>query len=221
MGNALQQAGAHAAGLVSDTQTDGPDSLPPPSLRETDMKAITVETMVQTSMQDIQAKEVPGLQSVYDEMVECIWSRDARPVWPKWDTSSTNPTTVASIYETFEQTIIKSLASDTMQLLQRAIPKAFEKTFSWIFQDVPPCSLEEGEKTEWPNFPAWLRAKDVEEPYWVTGKPGSGKSTLMVSPCTTPPSRNICIYGQGTPRCLSQATTPGSPGLICKGRAKG
>jgi hypothetical protein len=65
-----------------------------------------------------------------------------------------NPTTVASIYETFEQTIIKSLAFDTMQLRQRAIPKAFEKTFSWIFQDAPPCSLEEGEKIEWPNFPS-------------------------------------------------------------------
>jgi hypothetical protein len=51
------------------------------------------------------------------------------------------------------------------------IAKAHRDSFSWVFRD-PDLSTR-----PWDSFHDWLkRGKGV---YWVTGKPGSGKSTLM------------------------------------------
>ena len=48
------------------------------------------------------------------------------------------------------------------------ISDAYEKTFTWIFKD---------DRSLWVNFVDWLRTD--ASIYWITGKPGSGKSTLM------------------------------------------
>ncbi|OQU98830.1 NACHT domain-containing protein isoform 3 [Cladophialophora immunda] len=54
------------------------------------------------------------------------------------------------------------------------IPPAHERTFSWIFSD-----HDHGLSNHVP-FRAWLEgASAVKTVYWVSGKPGSGKSTLM------------------------------------------
>ena len=53
------------------------------------------------------------------------------------------------------------------------IPQAYEKTFTWIFQD----------RTDFKaDFVTWLESGS--QVYWITGKPGSGKSTLMKYICT-------------------------------------
>jgi len=44
-------------------------------------------------------------------------------------------------------------------------------TFEWIYRD------PEVESEPWSNYVKWLGS--VEDIYWITGKPGSGKSTLM------------------------------------------
>lgn len=54
------------------------------------------------------------------------------------------------------------------------IAKAFTKTFEWIFQDP---ERQNKDHEPWSNFREWLRS-DFEL-YWITGKAGSGKSTLM------------------------------------------
>ncbi|KAE9967938.1 hypothetical protein BLS_006107 [Venturia inaequalis] len=54
------------------------------------------------------------------------------------------------------------------------IAKAFTKTFEWIFQE--PERLGNDEEP-WSNFREWLSSDS--ELYWITGKAGSGKSTLM------------------------------------------
>lgn len=49
--------------------------------------------------------------------------------------------------------------------------------FSWGFQEQPKGPGEQHEP--FPNeFPAWLE-NDSKSPFWITGKPGSGKSSLM------------------------------------------
>ncbi|KAL8822625.1 MAG: hypothetical protein Q9191_006642 [Dirinaria sp. TL-2023a] len=55
------------------------------------------------------------------------------------------------------------------------IAVAFEKTFQWIFEDQSP------QGKPWSNFKEWL--KSDAELYWITGKAGSGKSTLMKFIC--------------------------------------
>ncbi|KAI0003501.1 hypothetical protein F4779DRAFT_634583 [Xylariaceae sp. FL0662B] len=71
--------------------------------------------------------------------------------------------------------ILNSLTFQTLTHRQDAIPSAYEKTFRWVFDD--PQTDKQGNAI-WSNFPVWLRGGS-EAIYWVTGKPGSGKSTLM------------------------------------------
>ncbi|TKA64614.1 hypothetical protein B0A55_10050 [Friedmanniomyces simplex] len=46
------------------------------------------------------------------------------------------------------------------------------KTFDWIFKTNSARTL-----IDWPSFPEWLERDS--DPYWITGKAGSGKSTIM------------------------------------------
>lgn len=51
------------------------------------------------------------------------------------------------------------------------IPEAHEETFKWVFND------SEDESADWSNLREWLESD--EQIYWLSGKAGSGKSTLM------------------------------------------
>ncbi|KLU87987.1 hypothetical protein MAPG_06977 [Magnaporthiopsis poae ATCC 64411] len=71
-----------------------------------------------------------------------------------------------------QQRILRKLAFRNMADRERRISKAYERTFEWIFADPMPGSRP------WSSFKAFLgdQSKSI---YWITGKPGSGKSTLM------------------------------------------
>jgi hypothetical protein len=60
---------------------------------------------------------------------------------------------------------LKSLFFDSLESRQDRIATATEKTFQWIWSD------------ESLRFNEWLKANGSV--YWISGKPGSGKSTLM------------------------------------------
>lgn len=55
------------------------------------------------------------------------------------------------------------------------VAKAHESTFRWIFED------SSDEQRRWSNFKKWLTSES--QLYWITGKAGSGKSTLMKYIC--------------------------------------
>lgn len=55
-----------------------------------------------------------------------------------------------------------------------AISLAHHQTFRWILEDT---TSETPDKVPWSNFDAWLRRGSGT--YWISGKAGSGKSTLM------------------------------------------
>ncbi|ORY17482.1 hypothetical protein BCR34DRAFT_437838, partial [Clohesyomyces aquaticus] len=67
---------------------------------------------------------------------------------------------------------LDSLSYDEMFVRHGQISDAFHETFKWLFE--PPQ-----EQTSWDNFTAWLRNNDGQRTYWISAKPGSGKSTLM------------------------------------------
>ncbi|KAK3354070.1 hypothetical protein B0T25DRAFT_225232 [Lasiosphaeria hispida] len=58
---------------------------------------------------------------------------------------------------------------------EASIPKRHAATFEWIFHG--PRTSEDGHPL-WSGFPQWLRG-DSPDIYWITGKPGAGKSTLV------------------------------------------
>lgn len=51
-------------------------------------------------------------------------------------------------------------------------------TFEWFF-DRDPVSISNTKDILWHSFPRWLEAADSSQQYWLSGKAGSGKSTLM------------------------------------------
>ncbi|PMD37788.1 hypothetical protein L207DRAFT_514949 [Hyaloscypha variabilis F] len=65
-----------------------------------------------------------------------------------------------------EQVILQSLRFSSIESRHEAISKEHSKTFSWIFNETSPA-----------RFVEWLKVED--RVYWISGKPGSGKSTLM------------------------------------------
>ena len=70
-----------------------------------------------------------------------------------------------------EERILKSLEFDEWKRRFNDVHKAHKQTFDWMLEDskdptVPPT-----------GFKDWLR--DKNDIYWISGKAGSGKSTLM------------------------------------------
>ena len=54
------------------------------------------------------------------------------------------------------------------------IAKAHTATFDWILNEKEPCKSD-----SYSNYVQWLLGDSNNGLYWITGKPGSGKSTLM------------------------------------------
>jgi hypothetical protein len=69
---------------------------------------------------------------------------------------------------------LKTLYFDIIDDRYDSIPEAHERTLRWV--------LESGshQGVAWHNYPSWLMSSNsANNIYWITGKPGSGKSTLM------------------------------------------
>lgn len=81
------------------------------------------------------------------------------------------------------QRILRLLRFRGMESRFEQIPQAYAKTFEWVYgpstSSSPAKSTDaDGSNTEkWANFTKWLGGD--ESLYWITGKAGAGKSTLM------------------------------------------
>lgn len=79
------------------------------------------------------------------------------------------------VEERFFNMILGRLYFDDLPDRYESIPQAHQDTFQWIFER----KFQRGEPGAWDNFPDWLSSAGDKNVYWTTGKPGSGKSTLM------------------------------------------
>ncbi|KAL9027675.1 MAG: hypothetical protein Q9196_003840 [Gyalolechia fulgens] len=70
--------------------------------------------------------------------------------------------------------MLESLFFPEIVSRQEQVPEAFEGTCHWIFDT---SADQRGRSRPWSNFRDWL--ENDEDAYWISGKPGSGKSTLM------------------------------------------
>ncbi|KAH7409565.1 hypothetical protein BKA64DRAFT_400156 [Cadophora sp. MPI-SDFR-AT-0126] len=71
------------------------------------------------------------------------------------------------------QKILRSLHFKTIKTRQVNVKEAHPKTFKWIFNDPDDhCKPQT-------RFREWMRSKSKNGIYWISGKAGSGKSTLM------------------------------------------
>lgn len=95
------------------------------------------------------------------------------------------------------QRLLKSLKYDSMGERFDQIKPAAEGTYRWMIQTVPsapdsnqgepdgedlppacPHRTTDKKEVSWSCFPCWLESPK-DKIYWIQGKPGSGKSTLM------------------------------------------
>ena len=82
-----------------------------------------------------------------------------------------------------KERILEKLHFHNMEDRSERISIAHARTFEWIFHDPgsaqPPSQTEQkqGSVPVWASFTEWLQKG--EGLYWITGKPGSGKSTFM------------------------------------------
>ncbi|KAK8137397.1 hypothetical protein PG984_005337 [Apiospora sp. TS-2023a] len=67
--------------------------------------------------------------------------------------------------------ILESLSFKSMAFREQDIEEAHGTSFDWIFHD------QAGDSH--PGFSEWLSTTKLGNIYWITGKPGSGKSTLI------------------------------------------
>lgn len=73
-----------------------------------------------------------------------------------------------------EKRFLQQLQYDDMHSRQETLEDAHKETFRWIFDNPDTDRPGNG---GWANFREWLNSS--EQLYWITGKPGAGKSTLM------------------------------------------
>ncbi|KAK4217708.1 hypothetical protein QBC37DRAFT_396565 [Rhypophila decipiens] len=80
-----------------------------------------------------------------------------------------------------EQAILRSLSFDSRPTRHLTIPEAHQKTFQWV--------LKHGSDEGMSRLAGWLVAgKGI---FWVSGKPGSGKSTLMKFVADSPETASL------------------------------
>ena len=62
----------------------------------------------------------------------------------------------------------------TIEDREATIHRSYPDTFKWVLEESPPLTDTDHQAS---SSPAWLRSQN-REIYWITGKPGSGTSTL-------------------------------------------
>jgi hypothetical protein len=82
--------------------------------------------------------------------------------------------TAGDIETRFQDAILRRIYFRQLPNRVDDIPIAHAQTLEWLLQDKTGTTGQE----MWANLPGWLQ-KDDSSIYWVTGKPGAGKSTLM------------------------------------------
>jgi len=95
----------------------------------------------------------------------------------KWKASEYAERTVLNESQDEEKLdkVCQSLYFDSISHRETSIAKRHAATFDWIFHE--PRTSEVG-RPLWSGFPVWLRG-ETRDIYWITGKPGAGKSTLV------------------------------------------
>lgn len=139
----------------------------------------TILEAIQTSKNDLQ-NQILVLSKSLAHMKK---SSDIHAILTAWQ--ARNQPNVDSVVETLtretdlmrhhlnNQKYLDSLYFSQIEEREMQILDAHKKTFNWIF--------DEGLQTSrLKNFATWAQSSDqADSLYWITGKPGSGKSTLM------------------------------------------
>ncbi|KAI0457925.1 hypothetical protein F5B21DRAFT_462220 [Xylaria acuta] len=115
----------------------------------------------------LQQKNMERLESNLLEVVKSSsWAATKQQNRRNWNDSP--------IAQSLKGSLLEKLKYSELDTREERIAEAYTKTFDWIYSSP---SEEVGDGCSWSDFKHWLEhGKDI---YWITGKAGSGKSTLM------------------------------------------
>jgi len=85
-----------------------------------------------------------------------------------------------------QQALLTKLHYPEMDYRVETVAEAHKSTFRWIFEE---RQADHGDRST-PHFRQWLESGN--QLYWITGKAGSGKSTLMKYICQVPSPEGMC-----------------------------
>ena len=139
------------------------------------------QTALNESVQGVKQKLVESESSIVDEsrqsrfqILDAIRRSNFGPEKPR-DVANVSELLSAMISRTSnkenKQLVLTSLYYPRMQDRREFISNAHAKTFNWVLE----CKTQGS--TPWSDLRNWLRQEDGI--YWLSGKAGSGKSTLM------------------------------------------
>lgn len=114
-------------------------------------------------------------KEMFDQLYDALKSTPDSPI----STGDDNFTIIKKAFSNIEELgkeieILQSLHFDSMLVRHSRIPEAHRTTFDWMFK---PEELDTDDDRSKIGLKAWLQTEDGI--FWVSGKPGSGKSTLM------------------------------------------
>jgi len=95
-------------------------------------------------------------------------------------TNTTTPTESPHMHEYICSRILNQLDFPDRILRENQIEQAFPETFQWLLHD------DQTNERHTTTFKDWIESDTCETPFWITGIPASGKSTLMKFICTDP-----------------------------------
>jgi hypothetical protein len=104
------------------------------------------------------------------------------------------PDNEAALQAAADESVLASLGFLTMTTRYEEVVDAYPETFQWIFSET--------EQQRWSSFGEWLR--EGEGVYWISGKAGSGKSTLMRHIYNSPLTMELlATWAAEIPLCVS------------------
>jgi ABC-type multidrug transport system fused ATPase/permease subunit len=91
--------------------------------------------------------------------------------------------------DAFIRLVLRRLAFDELAFREDEVCSAHRKTFEWLYADG-----HDSARTM-VDFKTWLQVDDTNNLFWVTGKAGSGKSTLMKLILQDPRTKSVMEDG--------------------------
>jgi NACHT domain len=114
-----------------------------------------------------------------DQVQRTMWdllkSNSALPHWAAGTSPGSSNQSMKEQDHQLCRKIVQSLYFENLNYRGGTIPEAHAKTCKWIFQEP---QLNDEQVPAWSSFPNWLEGNSTDI-YWITGKPGAGKSTLV------------------------------------------
>ena len=117
-----------------------------------------------------------ALHPLRTEIINTIWDSSWRADDSISDVPAGQPSAEVYFRNLAQNSGAGYLDFDGSRAREAAVADTISRTYSWIYNRHPDPENSGG--IIWSSFPEWLE-RPSDSTYWITGKPGSGKSTIM------------------------------------------